>query len=411
MISLSSTKTEQSPIKLTFSWGFRPFFLGAGVYAALAMLAWLSWIGIHAAGGALTYISIAEAPHLWHAHEMVYGFASAAVAGFLLTAVPNWTGAERYQGRPLMILFALWLAGRLAMWLTTHLPVGVVAVIDVAFLPALALSATLQLLVRPALRNLMFVGLLGLLTTGNVIFHLGRTGAMPGGESDGVRLGLLTLILMIGIVGGRIVPAFTHNALNKQGIRDGMPKRFALLDSASLFLIVLFVVASTTGAPGKLTGALGLLAGGVNAVRATFWRPDRVLGEPILWVLHLGYAWLVAGLLLAGIAAISDVVGEIAALHAFGTGAVGTMILAVMSRASLGHTGRPLVAAPAMTVAYLMVTLAAVMRVFAAAVVPDFYNEVMLLAGLTWIGAFGIFSVVYAPMLTGPRVNMKVRRS
>lgn len=409
MTSVSSTQNEFGTRFVLFSWGFRPFFLAAGAYAAIAMTAWLTWIAIHASSGALTYITISEPPHLWHAHEMIYGFATAAAAGFLLTAIPNWTGADRYQGTPLMMLFALWFAGRVVMWFTAHLPAGLVAVVDMAFIPALVASAARQLFIRPAARNLIFIVLLGVLIAGNTMFHLARIGTAPGWESAGVRLGLFVFVLMIGIIGGRIIPAFTHNALNKRGIRDAMPQRFALLDAASLVSIVLFILAAISGLPPAVLGTVALAAALVNTVRMALWRPDKVLREPILWVLHLGYAWLVLGLFLAGAASFWDAVGEVAMLHAFGTGAIGTMILAVMSRASLGHTGRPLTASPTTAAAYVLVSVAAALRVFGAAAFPQLYNEVMLAAGLAWIAAFVIFTAVFAPILTRPRVNLKVQ--
>jgi len=392
-------------LQLFFSHAFRPFFLGAGIYAALAMAAWIAWIGVHMAGGMPRIMSVAEPLHLWHAHEMTYGFAGAAAGGFLLTAVPNWTGARHSHGAALALMFAMWCAGRLVMWNTAFIPPSLAALVDLAFLPVLGFAAARQLAVQPALRNVIFLSLIVALVIGNAIYHFGRMSLLGDGMHIGVVLGVCTLALMIIVIGGRVVPAFTTNALRRKGVPEHrLPVQNDAVNKASLILSALALLLFVVAAGDRLAGLFALFAAAANGVRLARWRGLATLDDPIVWVLHLGYGWIVAGFLLLGTALLTGWVGEISALHAFATGAVGTMILAIMSRASLGHTGRAIIASPAITAAYLLVSAAALLRCFGPALAPRFFNEVMLLAGVAWIAAFGLFSLTFLPILTAPRV-------
>lgn len=392
-------------LAIFFSHAFRPFFLAAGAYAVIALAAWLAWIGIHAAGGAPAFMTVGEPLHLWHAHEMVYGFGAAAVGGFLLTAVPNWTGAQHSRGAVLALMFVLWLAGRIVMWVTALLPPAVPLFLDLAFLPVLGFAAGRQLAVRPALRNAIFLSLVLALVLGNFLYHLGRLAIVGDGMRTGVVLGLGTLVVMIVVIGGRVIPAFTTNALRRQGVaEDRLPVRRAPVDVACLLLSAAAVVLHVLAISDALTGWTALAAAVANAIRLAGWRSLATLREPIVWVLHLGYAWIVAGFALLAAAMLTDWIGEVAALHAHGTGAAGTMILAIMSRAALGHTGRAIVAPRLVVAAYLLVSIAALLRTFGPVLMGAFYNEVMLAAGAAWIAAFSLYTIIYAPILLGPRV-------
>lgn len=395
--------SRSSPDLALFSYGFRPFFLGAGAHAVLAMAVWIAWIWTQDPAWATSRGS----PFAWHAHEMVFGFGVAAVAGFLLTAVPNWTGALPLSGRPLMLLFAVWLAGRVAMNASGVLPGSLVATIDLAFVPLLGVLAARQLLVKPAPRNFIFLVLLAALTACNAAYHLAASGMISSDEMAGVRLGLMLLVLMIAIVGGRIVPAFTHNWLHLNAPASDMPRRYPLLDAVAIASVALFILLQIIPAPAALSGSLALAASVANGARLLLWRGLAAWRAPIVWILHLGYAWLVVGLAMAGAAAFSTQVPSATAAHAFGTGAVGTMVLAVMTRASLGHTGRPIVAARLIVWAYGLITLAAVLRTFGVLLAPAHYKEILVAAGLAWIAAFAVFVSVYAPILVGPRVTSK----
>ena len=398
---------RRASLEAFFSYGFRPFFLGAAVFAALSMAAWLALIGMQAAGVSIAWLPIAGAPHAWHAHEMVFGFAMAAVAGFLLTAVPNWTGAVPLSGLPLMLLFGVWLAGRLAMAVSGLLPAPLVAVADFAFVPLLGVFAARQLFVKPAPRNLVFLVILGGIATGNGAYHLAASGTASIDAVAGVRFSLMLLILMIAIVGGRIVPAFTHNWLHLSAVQGPMPRRYAWLDATAIASVATYALLQIAPAPDALKGFVALAAGLINGARLALWRGAATWRAPIVWVLHIGYAWLVVGLLLAAAAALTSHIPSTVASHAFGTGAVGTMVLAVMSRASLGHTGRPLVAPTPVVWAYALVTLAALLRVFGPMLAPEHYTGLLVTAGLAWMCAFALFAAYFAPILTTPRVQTK----
>jgi uncharacterized protein involved in response to NO len=385
-----------------FDYGFRPFFLLAGLWGAAALLLWLAfWFGRLEPAGPWQGV-------LWHAHEMIFGFAIAGVAGFLLTAVPGWTATEPLRGAPLAALALLWLAGRATLLASAALPPLAVAIVDLAFLPALALPTALALVAglkrTGSARNFMFLVLLGALETGNLLTHLDALGWTAATAEIGLRLGLDTLLLMITLVGGRILPAFTRTALRQAGIAAEI-RSDARLDALAIAGMAALLLGDLVLGPGLLTGVLAFLAGAAGAVRLYFWRPFAAArGRPLLWVLHLGYGWLVVGLLMKGLADATGLLPATAALHALTVGAVGTMLMGVMSRASLGHTGRPLVAPRAVAAAYVLLTVAALLRV-AAPLLPDNYNALLAAAGCAWALAFALFSVIYLPILTGPRVD------
>jgi uncharacterized protein involved in response to NO len=389
-----------------FSHAFRPFFLAAGIYAVLALAAWLTWIAIHAVGAMPAFMTVAEPLHLWHAHEMIFGFGAAAAGGFLLTAIPNWTGAQHSKDIGLALMFGLWCAGRMVMWSTAILPPVLPLFIDMAFLPILGFAAARQLAVQPALRNVVFLSLILSLVTANFLYHLGRMEIIEDGMSLGVRLGLGTLVVMIVVIGGRVIPGFTTNALRRQGvIETRLPVRRAPVDIASLIFSVSTIILLLLDVGDYFTGLAALGAALANAIRLSGWRGLATLKQPIVWVLHLGYAWIVIGFSLLALALLFDVSSEVSALHAFGTGAAGTMILAIMTRASLGHTGRSLETSRPIVAAYVLVSVAATLRCFGPSATPDYYNEIMLAAGLAWIIAFVFYTIVFAPILTGPRLQ------
>jgi len=352
-----------------WSAGFRPFFLLASAWAAIAVPVWL-------AAYAHGYVLRGTLPAMfWHAHEMVFGFGMAAVAGFLLTAIPNWTGRLPVRGRPLALLAMLWLAGRIAML------VPGAALLDLAFSAALIVVVARELLAGRNWRNLPMLGALALLFAGNLLFHLGIYA--------GLRLGIATLCMLIALVGGRIVPSFTRNWLAKQGPRARLPAPESGYDRGAL-LLTLVALATWVIAPQDSSWFL-IAAGAALAVRLARWRGYAALREPLLFILHLGYAWLALGLVLLGLEMRS-------ALHALTVGAVGTMTLAVMTRASLGHTGRALVADPATVTIYALVTLAVLLRLAS----PFTGAQAVLIAslsGIAWSAAFATFALHYGRFL------------
>ena len=390
---------KYSPSKFAlFNYGFRPFFLLVGLYAVIAMLIWMTVniAGIQPIGTSTSY--------LWHAHEMLFGFVGAAIAGFLLTAVPSWTGQRGFSGWPLIILVTVWLGGRLILPFYGHLPSVFIAMVDLAFFPVLGLMLTPSL-IRGKSRNLVFLLFLLALFSTNLIFHIALTQNDVVFASYGLLFGINIVLLIIAIIGGRIVPAFTLSAIRRTD--DSfviMP--FPALDKAAIVSILLVLIIDLLWPYSTIAGWMALVAALIHAVRLARWKTLRSLGEAIVWVLHFGYAWVVIGLALKGVFLLTGAIFSAAWLHAITTGAFATMILGVMTRAALGHTGRPLIAPPLIVVSYVLITLAALVRV-SGPVFPEVYFYTIAVSGVLWITAFLLFLVVYTPILTGPRADGK----
>jgi uncharacterized protein involved in response to NO len=389
-----------SALKRLFSEGFRVFFLAAGLFAVVAMVIWEGWLALEAAGGTLQ-LPIAPAPHLWHAHEMIFGYGGAALAGFFLTAVPNWTGAKGAPHRYIAIVSGIWLAGRLALWMSGYLPPVVVAAADLAFAPFLWAQMLGQLLRKPKPQQMIFLVLLALFWIANLLVHLEWLGVADTLWA-GLRMGLVTLCTMIMVLGGRVTPGFTRNAMVQAGRETGLPVNPMPLAALAITAMIALPVSYLLGLPERIVGALAVVSGLAGMARVALWRGRWTLDKPILWTLHLSYAINGLGLLLLGLANLGFG-SEIAALHVLGIGAVGGMTLAVMSRASLGHTGRPLVASGPVALAYALVPLAALAR-FLGAAVPVLYLPAILTAGALWIAAFALYVTDLWPVWWNPRV-------
>jgi uncharacterized protein involved in response to NO len=376
-------------------YGFRPFFALAGLYAALSVTLWLlMWTGTIGFSPTLP-------PSWFHAHEMLFGFAGAALGGFLLTAVPNWTGQGPIRGGALLALVLAWIAGRAAMLASGALDPRLAAAADLLFFPLLAAFQAPAILVRSARRNLIFVAILAALLLANLGVHLEALGLAETARW-GLRLGLNVFVLAVTLVGGRVVPAFTQGGLKAQGIPTAIEPA-PRLDAAAILSVAAMTVAEAAGVPGAGVGMLAGLAAFANLARLARWRGLETLRWPLLWVLHLGMAWLVAGLALKSLAGFG-LVPEFAALHALGAGAIGTMTLAIMTRATLGHTGRELIAAPGSGLAYLCVSFGALARV-TAAFAADVQVPLTVAGGALWAAGFVLFLWIYGKMLLGPRVD------
>ncbi len=379
-----------------FSAGFRPFFLCAAAWAALAIPLWLA---VFSAG---LELPSALAPTTWHVHEMVFGYAAATVAGFLLTAIPNWTGRLPLQGGPLVGLVLLWLIGRVAVLVSARLGgAGVAAVADLVF-PAIFLAVVArEIVVGRNWRNLPMVGALALLLIGNMLVHAEALGWWASAAA-GNRLGIATLLMLITLVGGRIVPSFTRNWLAKALPGAALPAPFDTFDRIVMALTALALAFWVIRPEGPLAAPTELAAGVALAARLVRWRGGGTWREPLVLVLHLGYGWLALGFILLGASELTAWLPPTAALHALTAGAVGTMTLAVMTRASLGHTGRALTAGRGTIAIYALVTSAALLRLLAPLGGSE-YLVLLCLAGVAWSGAFGLFVVFYGPALMRPR--------
>ncbi|HEY6928023.1 MAG TPA: NnrS family protein [Steroidobacteraceae bacterium] len=382
-----------------WSYGFRPFFLGAGVLAAL-LIPW--WAGALAWGLPL---GTKWPPALWHGHEMLFGFIVAAVAGFLLTAVPSWTGERGFAGRPLVLLATVWALGRLAAATSALWPAGWVAAIDLLFIPALA-AFVLPPLVRASNRNTPLLGVLLALWATDAAFYwyLGHGDAALARRA--LFVGIDILLLLVTVIGGRIVPAFTSAALKQRGVSSQVS---AWRGTTPLAIVSMIAVAllDLWRPESPAAGIVAAVAAVVQMVRLAQWRGTLTLRMPIVWVLHFGYLWLPLGLGLKALALLGGAAFASFYLHALTIGAATTMVVAVMTRASLGHTGRPLVVARPTAFAYGLLSAAAVVRVFGPSLLPFAYIWVVVLAAALWTAAFVLFLAVYGPILLSPRVDGK----
>lgn len=388
-------------IRRLFSEGFRVFFLAAAVAAILPMILWEVYLAVHAAGGMVSALPFAQAPHLWHAHEMIFGYAGAAIAGFLLTAAPNWTGERGARSAFLVVLAGVWLAGRAAMWVSASLPAGLVAVADLAFLPLLAANLARMILRRPKARQAIFLALLALLWGADLMTHLEWAGWTGDMVWSGLRMGLFTLVALIVILGGRVTPGFTRNAMVQSGRTEGLPTDRMPLAGVAIAAALSLPLAVALPLPDPVAPVLAIAAGTAALLRLAGWRGGWSARRPILWTLHLGYAMAGVGLVAWGLAGLG-VGSEVAALHVIGIGAVGGMTIAVMSRATLGHSGRPLVAPAGLVAAYALVPAAAALR-WAGSAWPDLYYPGVLGAGALWILAFTAYLAALWPAFWGER--------
>ena len=392
MLALRRSRMAASPPFLRG--GFRPFFLGGAIWAAAALAIWLCSLA-----GALSLLSHFD-PLSWHRHEMLFGFVGAVIAGFLLTAIPNWTGRLPIAGLPLAALFGLWVAARIVLLFSRMTGPALPAFLDVGFYLVLAGLAAREVLAAKN-RNLPIVLLLLLFGAANAADHAGAAGLIADVDI-GVRAAISIVVLMISLIGGRIVPSFTRNWLAKNGVKEDLPGQPGRYD--------LVVIAVTAGAllawaalpPGRITGALLIAAGLLQIVRLGRWRGLRARRDPLVLILHVGYFWVPAGLLLLGMSLLGTAVPRSAAIHALTAGAMATMILAVMTRASLGHTGRELRANGPTVLIYVLITLGALLRVAAPLDLID-YMTGMRVAAIAWGAAFLGFVLVYGPILISRR--------
>jgi len=373
---------------MLFSAGFRPFFLLAATYAALVIPLWMAvWSGTITLHGPFSATD-------WHIHEMLFGYTSAVIAGFLFTAIPNWTGRMPARGLALIGLAALWLAGRLGVAGIFGLsPVGVL-LLDCGFMAAIGIMITTEIIAGRNWSNLKVVAPVLLYLGANITFHLE---AMNLGQAAiGRRLGFAMVVLLIMLIGGRIIPSFTRNWLVGRSAAPGpLPISFGRYDAASIG-VSLAALLLWVGSPDSRIAGLGLILGAaLQTVRLARWRGWRVWRSPLLLILHLAFGFIAAGLLALGLAALGTLPAA-TGLHLLGIGGIGGMTLAVMMRASLGHTGRPLEAGVALTLAFGSIGLAALLRVSAAT------DPLLWVTAAVWSLGFGIFLWRFVPVLTLP---------
>ena len=377
------------------SFGFRPFFLSAALWAALSMALWVSMLS-----GRLE-LPTAFDPVSWHAHEALFGYLGAVVAGFLLTAVPNWTGRPPVVGWPLFGLFSLWLLGRTAVAVSSYLPPLIVAAIDLSCLVVLGGVMLRQIIVGRNWRNLIVLAMIGVFVAGNALFHWEAAWNGHAASGYGLRTGLAAGIIMIAVIGGRIVPSFTRNWLVERGSGQ-LPAAFGRLDKLALVLSVLALPSWVVAPDWSVTGYVLLAAGLAQAMRLLLWRGVDTRTEPLVWILHVGYAFVPIGMLAMGTAVLwPSALLNVAVQHIWMAGAIGVMTLAVMTRATLGHTGHALTAGIGTTGIYLAVIASVLLRLLGG-VLPEWAWLLYTVSAILWCSAFAGFAVLYGSLLTRP---------
>lgn len=372
--------------------GFRPFYLGTALLACLAVPLWIAiFLG-------RIQVQLPMSPLLWHAHEMLFGFAAGVVVGFLLTAVKAWTGLETARGPLLGALALLWLAARLASLVA---PYPVYAMLDMLLLPAVA-AVLLRVLIKAGnKRNIPLICLLLLMAAANLVFHLSVLGIVAVPAVIALYAELALILMVVSVITGRVVPMFTRNVT--PGLVINMPRKFELsLLAVTAVALALWVLA----APAPVVLVASLAAGVMHAVRLWKWHPQVTFKRPILWILHASYAWLPLGFVLLALAQLGWVVPSLA-VHAFAVGVIGGLIIGMVTRTARGHTGRPLQPSRGEVVAYALVMLAAVQRVLVPAVQPAWYAYALEGAACLWAIAFAIYLVIYTPWLMRTRLDGK----
>ncbi len=390
MATMQKLRAYQGPA--LFSYGFRPFFLFGAIYAGAMVPLWLAVFAGHLS------LPSSFTPRDWHVHEMLFGYAGSVIAGFLLTAVPNWTGRLPIQGTRLAILFAAWLAGRLAVTFSAFIGWPIALAIDAAFLTLLAAAAAREIIAGRKWNNLTVVGVISLLAVTNVAFHI--EALLAGVAEYSTRIGIGLVVTLVCVIGGRIVPSFTRNWLARRG-PGRLPVPFNRFDAVAMVAGVCAMIVWIAAPSGRFTAAALGIAGLLHVVRLGRWAGERTVSDRLVLILHVAYAFVPVGFLLAALAAL-DLVAPSAGLHAWTGGAIGSMTIAVMTRATLGHTGQALSASVATQLVYASVVIAALARV-CAALEPAHSAPLLTVAGVAWAGAFLGFALVYAPLLCRAR--------
>lgn len=370
--------------------GFRPFFLLASVFSAISVLLWAAQYS-----GVLPFAYLQG--HLWHGHEMLFGYTMAVVAGFLLTAVRAWTGQPTVVGAPLMALAALWVAGRVLVLTPMNTSA---AVVNAAFPVALAVAIAIPLLRSRNARNYFFVGLLALMGMLVAALHLGLRGVFELPPRLGLVLGLDVMLFIMAVMGGRVIPMFTNN-----GVPGAGATRHAMVEKLALGSVLLLFIADLLQLHPGLVAAIALIGAITHGVRLYLWRPWRTLTVPLVWILHAAYAWIVCHLVLRAFAGMGWL-AESFSIHALTVGAIGGLTLGMMTRTARGHTARPLVADGYEVTCFLLIQVAAIVRVFGG-MMPTAYLASVQLSSVLWSAAFALYAVRYWPVLTRPRLDGK----
>ena len=370
--------------------GFRPFFFLGALYSALSLLIWSGFY----AGHIMPPIFMLD-PVSWHAHEMIYGFTMAIVAGFLLTAVANWTSGAPARQCHLAGLCGAWLAGRVVMNVDLGLPEIMIFIIEGSFIPALAISLAVPLLKSWNKRNFVFLGLLGILFACDITFFVTQ-------ERTPLYIAVMVIVTMISLIGGRVIPAFTVAALRRRGEKAFQTPQNMLDGLAFVSLLLIILALLFIGVQGVVLAGAAFVSAFIHVLRFRRYHTCRVLNEPMVWILHLGYCWVIIGLVFMGISAFGGVPFS-TALHIFTVGAIGSMTLGMMCRVTLGHTGRSLIACCVTVGSFIVMQVAVLIRVMGLVILPEYTSLWIISSAFLWSACFGVYVLVYAPILWAPR--------
>jgi uncharacterized protein involved in response to NO len=371
--------------------GFRPFYLLASAFAALSVLL---WVGRYAGLLPATYL---RSP-AWHSHEMLFGYTMAVITGFLFTAVRTWTSQPTPTGAALMVFALLWIAGRILI-LTPY--ESAAALVNAAFPLAVAVAIGIPLVRSGNRRNYFLIALLVFLGLAALSLHLSHLGIIAWPERISLQVGLDLVLFIMAVMGGRVIPMFTNN-----GVRGAQAMRIPFVDKLALGGILVLLAADLLQAPPRLIALVACVVAAVHAVRLYFWQPWKTFATPLVWILHVAYGWIVIYLALRALVAIGQV-GEPIAIHALTIGAIGGMTMGMMTRTARGHTGRPLTADNFELGCFVLVQIAALVRVFGGMFLPDAYLASVIVSGICWSSAFALFTVHYWPVLSRPRLDGK----
>jgi uncharacterized protein involved in response to NO len=394
MLKIEVPRPQGKPASSGFAlWssGFRPFYLLASTFAALSILLWICQYSRHLP---TAYLSNSA----WHGHEMLFGYTMAVVAGFLLTAVRNWTGKPTPTGRILIALAVLWMAGRVLV--LTPFPIAA-AMVNAAFPVAVAICIGIPLVRSRNRRNYFFIVLLLLLGFAVLAFHLSQLGLFSWPSHASLQAGLDVVLFIMAVMGGRVIPMFTNN-----GVPGANAKRHALLEKFALGTVILLFAADLLQLPQTVIATIALISALAHGMRLYLWKSWRTLAAPLVWILHAAYAWIVMHLALRGLAGLDLLAGSYA-IHALTVGAIGGLTLGMMTRTARGHTGRPLIADGFELTVFLLIQIAAIVRVFGGMASPALYLASVQLSGLFWAAGFGLYVVRYWPILSRPRLDGK----
>lgn len=387
---MNTQKIFDTPL---FGLGFRVFFALAGLSALILIVLW------NALFKGTLIVDNYFAANYWHAHEMLLGYSVAVIAGFLLTAVKNWTDKPTLTGDKLAGLALLWLYGRILPFYAGLLPDALIALIDFSFLPILAYQISIPVIQARHFKSLVFIGLLLLLTVGNGLIHAEILGLYQNTAWTGVQLIVAAIIILILILAGRLFPFFTE-----RGLSGTLILRNPLLDALSIGSAIVVFALQIWAVSGTFLALTAIFAVIVNSARLYGWYVQRIWYVPLLWILYAGYGWIIFGFILTALSAYTWVLPSLA-LHAFTLGGIGVLTLGMMARVSLGHTGRALKVSNAMAVAFILINLAALLRVLLPIALPNWYSVLIYFSTLSWLTAFSLFMYVYAPILSSPRLD------